>query len=325
MPLLKDQLTTSFPFKNPHINTIYKFFSVKYKPDYKRVRIPTWDNDFIDLDFLMNNSFSLIILIHGLEGSSDSSYMISTGRYLHSLGFDVVCMNLRSCSGEDNNILKTYHAGKTDDVHFIIKYIEENYNYQNIILNGFSLGGNLTLKYLGEYQNQVPTIVKGGIAISVPIDLTSSQAELSKLKNKLYMQEFLRTIKSKIIVKSQKFPEYNPDKKILAKASSFRDLEEIYTAPIFGFDSPEDYWEKASSKPYLDKIQHKALLINAKDDSFLSIECYPYEIAEYSDNFFLLTPNYGGHVGFVSSFNDQSYWVEKQIVNFIQNELNIYA
>ncbi|WP_442266279.1 YheT family hydrolase [Tenacibaculum sp. ZS6-P6] len=325
MPLLKNQLTTSFPFRNPHVNTIYKFFTTKEKADYKRVRINTWDNDFIDLDFLPNNSFSLIVLIHGLEGSSQSSYMVSTANYLNNLGYDVVCVNLRSCSGEDNNILKTYHAGKTDDVHFILKYLEEYYDYQNIILGGFSLGGNLTLKYLGEYEEQIPSIVKGGIAVSVPIDLTSSQAELSKLKNKLYMQEFLRTLKAKVNLKAQKFEGYNPDKKLIAKASSFRDFEEIYTAPVFGFDSPEDYWEKASSKPYLKLINHKTLLINAKDDSFLSLECYPYEIAEKSSNFFLLTPKYGGHVGFVSSFNDQSYWIEKQFVNFIQNELNIYS
>ncbi|WP_299709544.1 alpha/beta fold hydrolase [uncultured Tenacibaculum sp.] len=325
MPLLKNQLTTSFPFRNPHVNTIYKFFITKDKPEYERVRITTWDNDFVDLDFLTNNSFSLVVLIHGLEGSSESSYMMSTASYLHDLGYDVVCINLRGCSGDDNNILKTYHAGKTDDVHFILQYLETNYDYQNIILSGFSLGGNLTLKYLGEYENEIPSTVKGGIAVSVPIDLTSSQAELSKLKNKLYMQEFLRTLKAKVMVKAEKFPEYNPDKKLISKASTFRDFEEIYTAPVFGFDSPEDYWAKASSKPYLTNIKHKTLLINAKDDSFLSIECYPYELAENSSNFFLLTPKYGGHVGFVTSFRDESYWIEKQFVNFIQNELNIYS
>ncbi|WP_075340891.1 YheT family hydrolase [Tenacibaculum agarivorans] len=325
MPLLKSQLETSFPFKNPHINTIYKFFSSKYTPSYHRVRIDTWDHDFIDLDFLTSDSFSLVMLIHGLEGNSHSSYMRSTSQYLQKLGYDVVCVNLRGCSGEDNNILQTYHAGKTDDVDFIIKYLIENYNYKNIILAGFSLGGNMILKYLGEYENKIPEVIKGGIAVSVPIDLVSAQEELNKLKNKIYMQEFLRTLKTKVIAKSEKFPEYNPDKKLIAKASSFKDFEELYTAPVFGFDSPEDYWNKASSKPYLSKIKHKTLLINAKDDSFLSIACYPYEIAENSDNFYLATPKYGGHVGFVASFNDQSYWMEKQLVDFIQNKLNIYS
>jgi len=325
MPLLKSQLPTKFPFRNPHINTIYKFLNTKYKPNYKRVRIETWDNDFIDLDFLTSNSFSLVLLFHGLEGSSHSSYMQSTASYIHNLGYDVVCVNLRGCSGEDNRTLKTYHAGKTDDVDFIVKYLIKNYSYKNIILSGFSLGGNMILKYLGEYENSLPEVVKGGIAVSVPVDLVSAQEELSKLKNIIYMQEFLRTLKTKITLKAQKFPEYNPDKKRIAKASTFRDFEEIYTAPVFGFDGPEDYWKKASSKPYLSKIKLKTLLINAKDDSFLSIKCYPYEIAENSDYFYLATPNYGGHVGFISSFNNQNYWIEKQIINFIQNKLNIYS
>ncbi len=325
MPLLKDQLTTTFPFKNAHINTIYRYFFTKDTLNYTRKRLDTWDNDFIDLDFLTADSFSLVVLIHGLEGSSKSSYMLSTANYLHNKGYDVVCINLRSCSGEDNNLLQTYHSGKTDDVDFIINHLNTTYDYKNIILCGFSLGGNLTLKYLGEYAHKIPTTVKGGIAISVPIDLTSSQIELSKLKNKMYRKEFLRTLRAKIIAKAEKFPDYNPDRKQILKTSTFRDFEELYTAPVFGFESPEDYYKKASSKPYLEKIKHKALLINAKDDTFLSNECYPYEIAENSDNFFLMTPKYGGHVGFVSSFKNESRWIETQIVSFIQNQLNIFS
>lgn len=325
MPIIKNQLTTKFPFKNPHVNTIYRFLYTKDKPNYTRKRIDTWDGDFIDLDFLTANSSTLVILIHGLEGSSQSSYMLSTANYLNNLGYDVACFNLRGCSGEDNLILKTYHAGKTDDVDFIVKHLLKNYNYENIVLCGFSLGGNIILKYLGEYHNSIPSEVKGAVTVSVPIDLTTSQVELKRLRNKLYMQEFLRTIKLKIIEKAKKFPEFNPNEKLVSKASTFRDLEELYTAPVFGFNSPEDYWEKASSKPYLSSIKHKTLLINAKDDSFLSLECYPYEIAENSNNFYLMTPKYGGHVGFIKSFNDESYWIEKQITNFIQNTLNTFS
>ncbi|CAL2084499.1 AB hydrolase-1 domain-containing protein [Tenacibaculum sp. 190524A05c] len=325
MPLLKSQLTTKFPFRNPHINTLYKFFANKEKPNYERKRITTWDNDFIDLDFLTSNSFSAVLLIHGLEGSSESSYMASTANFLKDHGYDVISMNLRSCSGEDNNILKTYHAGKTDDVEFVINYLIENYSYRDIVLCGFSLGGNLILKYLGEFNVGVPETVKGGIAVSVPIDLASAQVELSKLKNKIYMKEFLRTLKSKVILKASKFPDFNPDKKRIERATTFRDFEEIYTAPVFGFDGPEDYWAKASSKPYIPNIDRKTLLINAKDDSFLSLDCFPYEIAENSDNFYLMTPKYGGHVGFVTTFNDEAFWIENQIVNFIQEKLNIYS
>ena len=232
-------------------------------------------------------------------------------------------MNLRGCSGEDNLLLGTYHSGKTDDVSFIINYLEKNYSYDNLIIVGFSLGGNLTLKYLGEYTT-IPNLVKGAIAVSVPIDLTSSQAELLKIQNKIYLLEFLKTMKSKILAKAEKFPEFNIDKKLLAKASKFRHIEKQYTVPVFGFKSSEDYWAKASSKPYISKIKIPCLLINSLDDSFLSKECFPYEEANKINNFYLMTPNYGGHVGFLSSFsNTKNNWLEYKITQFIKEKIDL--
>lgn len=320
MPILASDFNPSLPFKNAHFNTMYRPLFMKDTINYKRKRITTWDADFIDLDFSIVGSSSLVLLIHGLEGSANSNYMISTSNYLNKDGFDTVSMNLRSCSGEDNLLLKTYHSGKTDDVDFIIKHLIANYNYQNIIIVGFSLGGNLTLKYLGEY-NDIPTQVKGGIAISVPIDLTSSQAELIKLKNKIYLNEFIKSIKLKMLEKADKFPDFNLNKELLFKATKFRHLEKQYTVPVFGFKNSEDYWQKASSKPYIPKIKAPTLLINSLDDSFLSKECYPFDEAENSSKFHLLTPNYGGHVGFISSFSDQEKWIEKNITHFIKENI----
>ncbi|MDO6812420.1 YheT family hydrolase [Tenacibaculum soleae] len=320
MPILASDFNPSLPFKNAHFNTMYRPLFMKDTINYKRKRITTWDADFIDLDFSIVGSSSLVLLIHGLEGSANSNYMISTSNYLNKDGFDTVSMNLRSCSGEDNLLLKTYHSGKTDDVHFIIKHLIANYNYKNIIIVGFSLGGNLTLKYLGEY-NDIPTQVKGGIAISVPIDLTSSQAELIKLKNKIYLNEFIKSIKLKMLEKADKFPDFNLNKELLFKATKFRHLEKQYTVPVFGFKNSEDYWQKASSKPYIPKIKAPTLLINSLDDSFLSKECYPFDEAENSSKFHLLTPNYGGHVGFISSFSDQEKWIEKNITHFIKENI----
>lgn len=320
MPILASDFNPSLPFKNAHFNTMYRPLFMKDTINYKRKRVTTWDADFIDLDFSIKGSKSLVLLIHGLEGSAYSNYMITTSNYLNKDGFDTVSMNLRSCSGEDNLLLKTYHSGKTDDVDFIIKHLIANYNYQNIIIVGFSLGGNLTLKYLGEY-NDIPTQVKGGIAVSVPIDLTSSQAELIKLKNKIYLNEFIKSIKLKMLEKADKFPDFNLNKELLFKATKFRHLEKQYTVPVFGFKNSEDYWQKASSKPYIPKIKAPTLLINSLDDSFLSKECYPFDEAENSSKFHLLTPNYGGHVGFISSFSDQEKWIEKNITHFIKENI----
>ncbi|CAL2102949.1 Alpha/beta hydrolase [Tenacibaculum sp. 190130A14a] len=323
MPIIQCDFNPSLPFKNGHFNTVYRALFMKDEINYTRKRVTTWDNDFIDLDFSTVNSKSIALLIHGLEGSSQSNYMVSTTNILNNAGTDVVCMNLRGCSGEDNLLLETYHSGKTDDVEFIINYIVNNYNYENIIVVGFSLGGNLTLKYLGEF-NTIPEQVKGAVAVSVPIDLTSSQAELTKIKNKLYMTEFLRTMKLKLLEKADKFPEFELNRELLFKATKFRHLEKQYTVPVFGFESSEDYWEKASSKPYISKINRKTLLINALDDSFLSPECYPYNEAKNLKEFYLMTPKYGGHVGFAQSFNNQeNKWVENQILSFIQNHLFI--
>ncbi len=323
MPILHSNFTPSLPFKNGHFNTIYRPLFVKEEINFKRKRITTWDSDFIDLDFSFVKSDTLVLLIHGLEGSSSSSYMLTATKYLNNTGFDTVCMNLRGCSGEDNLLLGTYHSGKTDDVDFVINYLNKTYSYKNIVIVGFSLGGNLSLKYLGEYSD-IPEVVKGAVAVSVPVDLTTSQAELSKFKNKIYLSEFLKTMKSKLIAKAERFPEFELDRKLLAKANKFRHIEKQYTVPVFGFKSSEDYWEKASSRPYIPKIKHPTLLINSLDDSFLSKECYPYDEAEKVANFYLITPNYGGHVGFLSSFTKtQNNWLEKKMVQFIKEKMNL--
>lgn len=323
MPIITKTFSPSLPFRNAHFNTVYRPLFMKDTINYQRKRVTTWDADFIDLDFSFIGSKTLVLLIHGLEGSSQSNYMITTSNYLNNIGFDTVCMNLRGCSGEDNLLLETYHSGKTDDVAFIIKHLISSYNYENIIIIGFSLGGNLTLKYLGEYSN-IPSNVKGGIAVSVPVDLTSSQAELNKLKNKIYLSEFLRTMKLKLLQKAEKFPEFKLNKELLFKASKFRHLEKQYTVPVFGFKSSEDYWQKASAKPFIQEIKVPTLLINALNDSFLSQECYPIKEAKEMKNFHLLIPNYGGHVGFMSSFsNTENRWMEQQIALFIQETIGI--
>ena len=324
MPIIKSDFSPTLPFKNGHFNTMYRPLFTKDICSYTRKRITTWDADFIDLDFSFVGSKTLVLLIHGLEGSSKSKYIASTSNHLNQKGIDTVCFNLRSCSGEDNLLLSTYHSGKTEDVAFVIKHLLENYNYDNIVLVGFSLGGNLTLKYLGEYQEKLSSRVKGGVAISVPVDITSAEHEMDKIKNKLYVEIFFKTLKNKILEKAHKFPEYRLNQDKLFKATKFKHLEKLYTVPVFGFESPEDYWIKASSKPYLSKIDRPTLLVNAKDDTFLSSACYPTKAALQSKNFYLEITDYGGHCGFIQSFKPQeNTWLEKRISSFISEKIQI--
>ncbi|WP_158837977.1 YheT family hydrolase [Polaribacter sp. L3A8] len=324
MPVFTSNFTPSLPFKNGHFNTMYRPLFMKDVCSFLRKRITTWDADFIDLDFSLVGSKTIAILIHGLEGSSDSKYIASTSKHLNKKGLDTVCFNLRGCSGDDNLLLGTYHSGKTEDVDFVVKHVSENYEYENIIIIGFSLGGNLTLKYIGEQSENISSKIKGAIAVSVPVDIASGEVEMERLKNKLYLEIFFKTMKNKILEKAHKFPEYNLDKDKLFKATKFKHLEHLYTVPVFGFESPEDYWKKSSSKPHLTKIKVPTLLINSKDDTFLSPACFPFDEAYNSEFFFLETPNYGGHCGFITSFKPtENTWLEQRIERFIRENIQI--
>ena len=323
MPLLKSTFFPTLPFRNSHFNTIYRALFMKETVVYTRKRVPTWDHDFIDLDFSFVGSKTLVVLIHGLEGSSQSNYILAASNTFHKEGIDSVAFNLRSCSGEDNLLLQTYHSGKTDDVHFIVAHILKNYSYQNIVLAGYSLGGNLTLKYMGEFAKTQSSKIKCAIAISVPIDLASSSEAMSSFKNKIYMEAFLKTLRLKVLEKAHKFPEFKIDKNKLFKAKAFSDFDALYTAPVFGFSGAEDYWKKASSKPYLKSIETPTLLITSEDDPFLAAECYPVKEAKVSKNFYLEITKYGGHVGFISSFlAHQNSWLENRMLNFIKQNVS---
>ncbi len=314
MPILATDYQPTFPFRNAHINTIYSslFRRLKSLP-FKRRRIETPDDDFLDVDFLENGSRKIVVLCHGLEGSSSSKYILATAGLLQANGYAIAAMNYRFCSGEINRQLTTYHSGKTDDLHLVINQLLPNYDA--IYLVGFSLGGNLVLKYSGDGIYALSSKIKATVAVSVPIDLHTSSLELSKPKNLLYTWRFLRTLAKKIRLKHQQYPlevAVEPLKKI----KQLIDFDEYYTSSLNGFNNAADYYAQASSKQFLDSIKIPTLLINAMDDPFLSPTCFPLEEAEKSRYFHLMTPRYGGHVGFVS-FLRKHYWIEQQIMAFI--------
>lgn len=322
MPVLTSNFSPTFLFKNGHFNTIYRNVFTKITHQYQRKRITTWDQDFIDLDFSVVGSKTLVVLIHGLEGSSESSYMIAAVKELNAAKIDCVSFNLRGCSGEDNLLLTTYHSGKTEDVDFVVTYLTTKYAYDHIAIVGYSLGGNLTLKYMGEYADQLSPIIKVAVAISVPIDLASSDKQLSRFQNTIYMRRFLRSLRKKIRQKAAHFPHYIIDDTTLATAKNFQDFDALYTAPVFGFKNSADYWQQASSNQFLSKIKTPTLLINALDDPFLGNECYPHEIAQHSNSFYLETPTYGGHCGFNSTLNGKpEKWLEHRIIKFITKNI----
>ena len=305
-------------FRNKHFNTIYRTVFSQHPIDYVRKRIDTQDHDFLDLDFSMVHSEKIALVIHGLEGSSNSNYVKSLTRVLNGNNFDVVAMNLRGCSGLPNRLPCSYHSGKTDDLNEVFSYIESQYNYKEINIIGFSLGGNIILKYLGEKKYKIPALLNSAVTISVPCDLKGSALQLAKTENYIYMRRFLKSLKIKSL---NKFDQFDLDPAIvdkIRKAKNFYDFDNGFTAPIHGFIDAEDYWRKCSSKQYLSNITTSTLLISSIDDPFLSASCIPREEAKNNDFFNLELSEYGGHVGFNKSFKKHNnLWLEQRILQFI--------
>jgi len=307
-------------FKNKHFNTLYRFILSSSRIDFVRERMQTNDADFIDLDASLVQSEKVIIAIHGLEGNSNSSYIQSLTTYANQKGFDVVVMNLRGCSGEPNKLLSSYHSGKTEDLMQVIDFLTKKKKYKFIYVVGYSLGGNLTLKLMGEYGDKYPKILKSAVGVSVPCDLESSSKVLNRGFNKFYQYGILKSLLKKAKQKLIQFPNSAIKKEKLFKVSNFKAFDTVFTAPLNGFSSAKDYYEKSSCKPYIKRIKVPSLMIAALDDSFLSASCYPYQEAKENNNFSLLTPKYGGHVGFYSGFKKKNnFWLEEQIISFIQN------
>jgi len=261
--------TPLFWLKNKHINTIYtsQFRKVNVQ-DFQRKRLTTSDNDFIDVDWVKNRSNkSLVILSHGLEGSSRRAYIQGMINSLTPLGFDCLAWNYRGCSGEPNLKPRSYHSGETEDLELVIQHGQSQKNYQNIVLIGFSLGGNITLKYLGDKGNSLNPVIKKAIAVSTPIHLKDSSIMLNIGFSKIYTNNFLKTLKQKALDKKHLLSQY--DLKKLDHIKTLKDFDNLLTAPIHGFKNADEYYAKASSKKKLVNIKIPTLIINSSDDPFL--------------------------------------------------------
>ncbi len=306
-------------FDNGHLQTIYPSLFRKFNASlYRRERIWTDDNDFLDLDWSCINSDRLAIVSHGLEGDSHRAYVVGMVKALNANGWDALAWNYRSCSGEMNRKLRLYHNGATDDLERVIKHAKKVNHYKKIALVGFSMGGNLSLVYLGQKNGDIDPLVQKAVVFSVPCDLKGSAEMLAKPANKIYMARFLRMLHKKIKAKMEIMPE-SLDDKGYRRIRDFKDFDDRYTAPIHGFRDADDYWGKCSSKQFIPRIKIPVLVINAKNDPFLSSSCYPIEEAAKNRNIHLEMPDSGGHVGFVEFNREKVYWSEKTAVMFLNS------
>ena len=302
-------------YRHGHLSTIIpSVFGKKPRISYQRERLDLADGDFIDLDRLYGQRDKLMILCHGLEGSSSSIYMLIFAHHFHQLGWDIIAMNYRGCSGEMNRSLTMYNSGTTGDLHEVI--VEKSRDYRKVALIGFSLGGNLVLKYLGEQKHPVDSRIAAGVAISVPVHLSDASQELLKKQNVIYQYKFLKTLTSKIREKKKQFPD-DISLKYLSRVNNLYDFDQYYTAPLFGYSDAEDYYSSNQSIQWLHQIDIPSLIINARNDPFLGPLCYPSDIVKGLENVDLLVPEYGGHVGFAYSWSDRS-WLLKNVEEFLQ-------
>ena len=316
MPLVQPSSYKAPPLlSNPHLLTVWHSeFRKVTVPEYRREKIETPDGDFLSIDWVTRGSSRAALVLHGLESSSDRPYMMGMVQALSSRGFDCAALNFRGCGGELNRTRIFYNAGKTDDLHTAVLHLQGR-GYARIALCGFSLGGNVVLKYAGERGRSISTSIAGCAAISAPVDLPSASEALERRSNSFYNRRFVRKLYCKVRHKMEAQPG-SIDTAGFARVRTLRDYDQEYTAPMGGYAGADEYYEKASSRPLIPSISVPALLVNAADDPFLGRGCYPFEEAAASANFHFECPRHGGHIGFVS-FQDGEYWHETRVADFL--------
>ena len=321
MPIISSTYQCTGVFKNAHFATIY---SAKLRQvlgvEQFRERLSLSDGDFIDIDWSFaygeRSSDKVCVLLHGLEGSAQRSYILGQAKILNKNGFDCAAVNFRGCSGEVNRAYASYNSGATDDLAEFLCFLEREKSYTAYYLGGFSLGANQILKYLGEGR-KLPKQLKAAAAVSVPVHLYGSLTSLDARQNWVYRWNFLKDLRKKYTDKINDYPDLMSIDD-LKKIKSLRLFDELYTARAHGFKDAMEYYTKSSSLPFLKNIALPTYILNAKNDSFLDYSCYPVEEARKNENLFLEMPQHGGHVGFYSP--GDHYYNEVRTLKFFEDE-----
>jgi len=317
VPLVHSPYVAPWLLRSGHLQTIYA--AVCRRIDgvrYQRERLELSDGDFVDLDWSRVGGRSVVVVSHGLEGSSGGNYVQGMVRAFNRRGWDAAALNFRGCSGEPNRLARFYHSGATEDLWHAARHVAGQ-GYERVALLGFSLGGNVTLKLLGELGESVPAWLTGGVGVSVPCDLKGSAEAMACAINRPYMRRFLIDLRAKLRTKQARYPRELDDSGYEA-LRSFRDFDDRYTAPLHGFRDAEDYWARCSSRFFLEAIRCRTLLLSAADDPFLAPGCFPGELAARHEWVHLEVPRHGGHVGFVGhGLQPDEYFSERRALEFL--------
>lgn len=310
--------------RGPHPQTLgARFLRPKLGPSVRRERWDTPDGDFLDLDFFEGEGLRddvLVILLHGLEGSAKSGYIIETAGRLAERCVPSVAMNFRSCSGELNRGLRLYHSGETTDLAWVIERLRMERPHRRLAASGVSLGGNVLLKYLGERGSSSDLVAAA--AWSLPFDLAAGARFMEHGFARFYVNRLLRSLKTKTRGRQDELGPYIDLERTL-QASTFWEFDDAATAPLHGFDGADDYYEQSSCGQFVPKIELPTLVIQSRDDPFVPATAVP-EVA--LNNNPMITPvitDHGGHVGFVSGANPFAphFWAEDTIALWLGQHL----
>lgn len=320
MPIVPSSFHAPFFLRNGHVQTILPvLLPRRVRTPFARERLELPDGDFLDLDWLRQGAPRLVVLAHGLEGSSTQTYIRGMAAALARAGWDSLAYNYRGCSGEPNRLPRAYHSGETNDLRAVVTRAAKD--YETLALVGFSLGGNVILKYLGESPPH-PSIYSAA-AICAPIDLAACARKLDQRRsNRIYLRRFLVSLIAKIEAKATLFPDI-VDAAGARTLRSFQAFDDRYTGPMHGFRDAEDYWKQASARQFLPQINIPTLLLQPRNDPFLAPEAYPFPEAEANPHLFLETPGSGGHVGFLDLRQGLQPWSERRVSAFFNEHTQV--
>ncbi len=316
----------NFTLKNRHLQTLYApLFRKQATPQVELERFELDDGDFVDCYWHRqkpDDNSPIVTLFHGLAGSFNSPYIQGVMRALETKGFASVLMHFRGCSGKENRLPRSYHSGDTADAKAWIAHLHENYPNSPLYAVGYSIGGNMLLKLLGEEGKKTP--LNSAVSVSAPMDLAITAKAINRGFSKLYQQHLLKPLKIELLQKFKKFDMkslLNIEQNRVKEIKTIEEFDELYTAPINGYASAADYYKKCSSKQFLKDITIPTLIIHALDDPFMTEEILPSKEDKVSKSIeFKLSKN-GGHVGFVGgNFLKPNYWLEETIADYFSQK-----
>jgi len=320
--ILPTPFKPNFFIKNRHIQTLFATFF--RKPKKTKLHIENFylkDGDFVETLWQkegLESNKPIVILFHGLAGSIKSPYMRGIINALQSNGFASILMHFRGCGKEPNLLPRAYHSGDTADAKEFIIYLKEKYPSSPLYAVGFSIGGNMLLKLLGEWAES--SLLDRAVSISAPMSLDISADTIEKGFAKIYQSYLLKPLNQTLLDKYKKFDMKSIlgiDESRVKKIKTIREFDELYTAKIHGFKSSKDYYTRCSAKQFLKDIRVPTLIIHALDDPFMTPQILPTK-DEISNFIILDISQYGGHVGFVGGeLTKPKYWLEERILSFL--------